>query len=130
MMRSSTKSVWRVLQYPVGLLAAFGVSIFAALVLMSFSIPMRLMHGLVGFLGVFLASFCFMRSSRLAGSIFLLVAGVGFFYFRFVLFEFEPGRLPESRMQLAFMCVGAAIAVISHAACHLLFRRNTHDHAT
>src|ERR1041385_8018377 len=123
-MHTSATSVWRVLQYPVGLFVAAVVSVFAALMLLSPSIPVSLMHASVGFLGVFPASFCFLRSSRLLGSVFLLVAGVTFFYFRFVWFETGPGSIPDGWIRLAFICLGAIIAVISHAVWHLFYRRD------
>ncbi len=97
--------------------------------LLSLSIPLTLMHASVGFLGVFLASFCFLRNSRLLGSVFLLVAGVTFFYIRFVWFETGPGGIPNGWMRLAFICLGAITAVISHTVWHLFYRRDKHDHA-
>jgi hypothetical protein len=126
-MHTSATSAWRVLQYPVGLIVAAVVSVFAALMLLSASIPLSLMHASVGFLGVFLASFCFLRSSRLLGSVFLLVAGVTFVYIRFVWFETGPGSIPDGWIRLAFIGLGAIIAVISHAAWHLLYRRDRHE---
>ncbi len=87
------------------------------------------MHASVGFFGVFFASFCFLRSSRLLGSVFLLVAGVTFFYIRFVWFETGPGSIPDGWMRLAFICLGAIIAVISHAVWYWFYRSNRHDHA-
>ncbi len=86
------------------------------------------MHAAVGFLGVFLTSFCFLRSSRLLGSVFLFVAGAMFYYIRFVWFETGPGSMPDGWMRLAFICLGAIIAVVCHATGHLDFRRDRHDH--
>jgi hypothetical protein len=128
-MRSPLITAWRVLQYPAALIVAAIISVVAALMLLSLSIPLSLMHALVGFLGVFIASFCFLRSSRLVGSVFLLVAGVSFFYIRFVWFETGPGSIPDGEMRLAFICLGAIIAVISQAVWHLYYRRDRHDQA-
>ncbi len=87
------------------------------------------MHAAVGFLGVFLASFYFLRSSRLLGSVFLLVAGATFYFIRFVWFETGPGSMPDGWMHLAFICLGASIAVVCHAIGHLVYRRDGHDHS-
>lgn len=83
------------------------------------------MHALVAFLGVFLASFCFFRSSRLAGAIFLLIIGVGGFYFELVFIVVEPDRLRDGWARVAYIFVGATMAVASHAVWPLLFRKRT-----
>lgn len=127
-MNTSATPVWRVLQYPFGLGVAFVVSIVASMTLLSLGIPLRLMHAAVGFLGVSLASFYFLRSSRLLGSVFLSVAGAMFYYVRFVWFETDPGSMPDGWIRLAFICLGASIAVVCHAIGHLFFRRDRHDH--
>ena len=121
-MRSSLVPVWRVLQYPVGLGVAALSSIVATLILMFVPVPLLMVHVVVGFLGVFIGSLFFMPASRVVGSIFLAAVGTGFYYVCFVWYNMGSVSIPHDWVRLAFIAVGAIIAVVTHGfwrfLCH------------
>jgi hypothetical protein len=124
-MRVQLISVWRILQYPIGLGAAWFVSVFTGLMLLSLQADLFFTHSLVGFLGVFVGSLFFLPASRLIGSIFLSLIGTAFFYLRFVWYDVGRDSVPDGWVRLAYICAGAVVAIVSHLFWIRFSRRGT-----
>jgi len=124
-MDSPLIKAWRLLQYPVALVVAALVSVVAALIFVAGNVPVFLMHGIVGFLGVFVGGLLFIPRSRRTGAIFLALIGISFFYVRFVWNDVGPASVPDAWLRLGFISGGAAIAVGTHTAWLLFSPRST-----
>jgi hypothetical protein len=97
---------------------SFGVSFALALLLC----PISVVCIVTGFMGVFLPSFFLPRPSRWFCSIFLLVLGAGFYYFRFI--RQVHGEDPEVTMlQPASSLLALVLGGVAAIIIHWLFRR-------
>jgi hypothetical protein len=90
---STLLTVYSVIQYPIALVTAFLFSVVTFLLLIG--IVGLLAYVCAGFAGVFGGGLFLKPSSRLFGSLFLLLLGSGHFYLRFVSFNEGPGSLGD-----------------------------------